>query len=428
MATEYLLETIHQCVVHSTIRHVMGYDPAILVEYLTTYPFYRGADTLYYLLLKKVGVAAYYAQDGTHVIHIQPELAYVYVLAEQEMQAPMHRDRPTPTINSQIRQVIARMPTCKRFKFRHAIITGEAKFQDAVQIPSIALNIPKYQIFFQAAIEEKAVGMTLVANDCLEPIPDLRYEILMTILERMAYLQGVAPNLWQRHLQAYYTEQLLRLKIHTVLPRLSTRQIYGMMQVLPDVVRMPNKLSSLGVRLWFSHRAIRAYLLGFDITDGLPSDAMVSQAVQRLSQFGIEQYVNEITGIHLDADRRLTGMIGINYYPHLVGKKLGNTRDQNGLLIGSFYSCDIVPIINEDTVTFISLLELALGMDPEAELTVEYLRHHFTTVLAQCPSDSELERIKNLLALPCRTARGRPARTRLVEINAYDMVDYQGSK
>jgi hypothetical protein len=422
------LETIHECVIQSTIRHVVSYPTSILIRYLTTYPFFRGADILYYLLLRKVGSEAYYAEDGNHVIHIQPELAYVYVLAEQDIKVPIHKDNPSSTIYSQIRRVISRISSCDRFRFRHSIITEDADFETAIQIPTLALNLPTYQAYFRNPVSSEVIAHLLINHDCLEPIRTLDKSIIELIIKRSSVMKATAPTFWQHHLQQYYVKHLQRLQIHNLFQTLYTRQIYRLNQLFPELIRMPPNLSALATRLWFSDRPVRAYLLGFDITDGIPSDEIISKALRELSQSGVEQYVKEITGIYLDTERHLTGQIGINYYPHLAGKKLINTRDSFGISIGSYYSYDIVPISIDDSILFISLHEIVMKIDRYVEHHLEYLQTFFVENkfhdLTLHPSDQELEIIRNRLLLYFGTLPFIPARIRLVEISSHDIIDY----
>lgn len=120
-----------------------------------------------------------------------------------------------------------------------------------------------------------------------------------------------------------YKKQRLRLKIHDYLHLVATRQITALNTLFPDLIRLPPKLDTLGIRLWF---ALLEHIC-WDLIYLMVSHQM---KLYYLQERGIERYTDEITKIYLDRDGTLTGKIGILQYHHLKGKKLLNHKDLAG--------------------------------------------------------------------------------------------------
>ncbi|CAH6418997.1 Hypothetical protein HVR_LOCUS184 [uncultured virus] len=442
LSKERFLEAIHQCVIYSTIRHVLTFPHEIIVEYLATYPFYRGADTLYYFILRKVGRDAHYGPNGKHIISLNPELAGVYVLAEQDMKAPImkysdssfdKRVSVDKTIYSIVKNSVDRTILCPRYQLRHSIIVGDAAIEDAVKIPSISLNIPKYQTFYQANFSMDLISL-LVEQDCWEPIPTLNFTVITMMTTRMSYIAAIAPDLWKLSLCQYYAERLATLNIHEYLPKIISKYLNVLNTLLPDLIRLPPNFDTLSTRLWFTNRLTRAYLLGFDLNDGIPSDEIVSESIQHLRNVGVEKYAEEITGIYLTNDGKLTGQIGNTHYNYLEGKRLvlpksgpGDVQVERRLsALGSMYVYDLIHITVEDRAYVIPLVNIVGiikgGMMPE------YIQEIFSSgVIDNIKENVDIEtanRILSQLTTKLNTNRCIPARIRLVEIMSHDIVDY----
>lgn len=423
-----IMDVIHQCVIHSTIRHVLTIPVKILIEYLSTYPFFRGADTLYYFLLRRYGSDAHYSSDGRHLITIQSELSGVYILAEQDMGAPAIKDVPNKTIYNILKKTINRTVSCERYQLRHSIITGEASIQDAVKVPSIALNIPQYQQFYHQSVTLEMAASILIEQDCWEAVPILNYKILAMMLTRMSYISSVAPKLWKYCLRQYYSDRLLALNIHKMLPHMITRQLVALNTLLPDLIRLPFELNTLSIRLWYSDRITRAYLLGCDIIEGIPSNEIISAKIQKLQKDGIETYSDSITGVYLDGEDKLTGKIGEHFFPNIQGKKLVNTRTTVGTSIGSHYVSDLIPIVAQDRVEIVLIYDFVAKINPESILTpqliIDLIESGTVGTLKVAISQEEAEHIGDRISVKIETTRCIPSRIRLVEIMSNDIVNY----
>lgn len=426
-ALQVTLQAIHECVYGSTVRHVLKFPVEVLMQYLSTFPFYRGADTLYYLLLTKVGKDAYYTVDGRHLVTIQPELMGAYILAEQDLNAPIMKDTIEPTVHKQVSEYITRTITCRRYQERNQIILGEAPVPAAYHIPSIALNIPIYQQAFANNIASPQVRLLLIGLDCWEAIPQMDLTVFQMILDRIAFVRGTMPNLWQLVLREYFKQQLIRLRLEDLMPTIAVRQISLLNTLYPDLVNMPTDLDTLGIRIWFASRSARAYLLGIDLREGLPSDELVSERLHRLRDLGIEKYAAEITGIELDENKLLTGKIGILTYSELKGKRLLNNKDLAGIPLNSYYPHDMYPLVTGDNVVMITrrdMMKLIVGTDA----SYHQLRSLFTKenipYIVETPSMETIQDMLNWAATKSAIKRGTPARVKLVETMAWDLIDY----
>lgn len=424
---ESTLQAIHECVHGSTVRHILKLPIETLITYLTTFPFYRGADTLYYLILKKVGCDAYYASNGQHIVTIHPELLGVYVLAEQNLKATIKKEGSDETIYPLIKSNIDRTITCDRYQLRHSIIIGEASFQNALTIPSIALNIPLYQGMFQSMTFTPGILISVIENDCWEPINFLNQNVFTLMLQRMGFVKGTYPNLWNLLMKDYYEKQLLRLKIHDYLCLVATKQITALNSLFPDIIRLPPKLDTLGIRLWFAPRSVRAYLLGFDLSHGIPSDEIISEKLYYLQYRGIERYTEEITGIYLYRDSILTGQIGMIQYPHLRGKKLLNHKDLTGSSLGIYYPQDLYPVITGNNVIILTRLDI------ESLIPGNSVSHHSLASLlikeniphlVDSPDEETIKSIFDRLTCDIPIKCGISARIKLVETMSYDILNF----
>lgn len=424
--TTTVLQAIHECVNDSTIRHVLNLPHNYLLAYLSKYPFYRGADTLYYFLLKRLGPAAYYAVNGVHLTIVNPELLGVYILAEQDINAPIQKGS-SDTIYLTIIKYIERTIYCPQYQLRNEIIIGEAPFSDAKIIPSIALNTPYYQRQYSDLSDVPAIRAELILYDCLEPITTMDDNLFLKIFKRIAYVKALMPNLWKVILEDYYRVQLIRLRIYNILPILSTRILTQLHTVYPEIVQLPHNINALGIRLWLSSRSSRAYLLGMDVRDGLPSDEAVSRHLQLLNEVGIEKYVSTITKINFHENGLLTGQIGLLTYPELAGKRLVNQKDLTEKMINTYYPIDIFPIVLGDDVVIITYQDVG-KLSSYTDVTLEQLRRlirpqNIPYLREELSHDTFIE-LCEWAFMGIDVQRGIPARNRLVEIMAYDDVDY----
>lgn len=426
---DILLQAIHECVCNSVIRHVLNLPLTYLLKYLTTYPFHCGADTLYFFILKREGKQAYYGEDGKHLIITSPELLGVYMLAEQDLYAPISRDS-TETIYLTIINYITRTVYCPRYQQRHNIIIGEAPFTVASDIPSIAFNIPKYQAKYIDIADVLSVQKELIKFDSVEPIKYMNVCLFNKIFKRIAYVKGIMPNLWRIILQDYYRIQLLRLNIYDLLPSLPTHTIIQLNTIYPEIVRVPPYLDSLSIRLWFSTKSTRAYLLGIDIKDGLPSDEVVSNQLRLLNKLGIENYAYEITRIHYDDRGLLTGQIGLLKFPQVAGRQLLNKKDLSGKPINIYYPMDLFPIVLNTGVVIITQHDIQKLIDTD-DITVdglyefrELLTSQHIPYLTEPLSDECFLNLSEWICIHIQITRGIPVRTKLVEVMSWDEVEY----
>lgn len=424
MATEQMLHAIHECVYGSTVRHVLSLPTEVLIQYLSTFPFYRGADTLYYLLLKREGNNVHYTPSGRHLVAIQPELSGVYTLAEQDSKALVMKDVPGETIYPIIRDHIARVLLCGSYQHRHRIISGEAPIFSAAEVPAIALNFPIYQKQLTTSMNARSV-IAAVAHDCWEAFDVMDESLLVGFLDRMASTKTTLPNLWRVVLRNYYEQQLIRLRIHDVLPSLSVQHITMLNAIYPDIVRLPPNLDTIGIRLWYTPKLTRAYLLGFDIVDGIPCDMLISERLQRLRDIGIERYVNEITGIGLDSEGRLTGRIGIMNYPNIIGKRLANTKDLGGILLSGYYPADLYPLISPDDVVIITrndICSIITGNNNDFDGIRAAFTRETIPYLIEPPSAEMFLDMFTWAKVSINIVRGIPARIKLVELMSSDVL------
>lgn len=421
------LLAIHECVNGSTIRHIIDLPLEILLRYLSTFPFYRGADTLYYLLLQRYGEEAHYSEDGRHMVTIQPELLGVYIFSEQNIYSPLLRNVSEETIYSRIIEYIPRTLTCKRYQMRNTIIIGEATWKEAVQIPSISLNMPIYQKMFRDRAENIQIICTLIRMDFFEGIDNINAVTLDVILSRIAFSKGSMPNLWNLTLREYYKNQLLRLKILNLLPYLTTRQITTINGIYPELINLPSGLDTLGIRIWFSTRDWRCYALGIDTRDGLPSDEFVSERLRHLKELGIERYCNEITGIEIGENKRMTGKIGTFNFPELRGKELVNIKDLSEISLNVYYPSDLFPLISGDKVVILTRRDMNMIMPPDRfnfQGVQQLLNRETIPYLIEPPSEEIFLNMITWISSLMLIKHDIPARVKLVETMTWDSLYY----
>lgn len=433
------LLAIHECVNGSTIRHIIDLPLETLLRYLSTFPFYRGADTLYYLLLQRYGENAHYSEDGRHMVAIQPELLGVYIFSEQNIYAPLLRNESSVKVSPSVKDVseatvyrriveyIPRTLMCKRYQMRNTIIMGEATWLEAVQIPSISLNMPIYQEMFKERAQNIQMICTLIGMDFWEGIDSINSVIFDTILSRIAFSKGSMPNLWNLALREYYKSQLLRLKILNLLPYLTTRQITTLNGIYPELVNLPSGLDTLGIRIWFSMRDWRCYALGIDTRDGLPSDEFVSERLRHLKELGIERYCNEITGIEIGENKRMTGKIGTFNFPELKDKELVNIRDLSEISLNVYYPSDLFPLISGDKVVILTRRDMNMIMPPDRfnfQGVQQLLNRETIPYLIEPPSEEIFLNMITWISSLMLIKHDIPARVKLVETMTWDSLTY----
>lgn len=416
MVPEEILQTIHQCVIHSIIRHILKFPTDHLLEYLSKYPPFKRNDILYYLLLKRDGKNAYYNSKGVHILSIQPNLSGVYVLAGENVHASilLNNDKHEQTIYPIITASIDRFIKCPTYKIINDIITEEATFLSARNHPDLYLNIHKYQANHPQIHDYNDVAPLLIDHDCLEPFQNLHFLSLTHIITRMSTLVISAPQLWRYVLSNYYMQQLMRLKIHRYYRQLSYTQIKILGTLFPEIVTVPPNLGGLASKIWFRSINDRAYLLGFNLAVGVPCDAAVSYQLEQLNKYGIESYVNTATTIHVDGSNKLTGFIGFNFYPHIIGKRLRNSRDTLDRLVNSFFPSDLIPVVHEDEVYILTEQEFSVDEDLTHEWIDEYICSQAFPYFDMLNS-TEIDRIHAALTLEITCKRSLQMRPALVE-------------
>lgn len=424
-----ILEGIHECVRESLVYRLLNVHIKFLLKYLTNYPFFKGADVLYYLILKKYGKEAHYNSYNIHIVSIQSELTGVYILAEQDVKAYIIKDNPQNTIYPFITANIDRISNCKVYQLQLSIMTEELSFTELTTIPSIALNFPRYQK--KLKINNHLSLDMMISNDYWDQIIDLSSNIGY-LLNRMGFVKGSHPNMWNLILKDYYLNQLTRLGIHDLITHLPIRQIMSLNSLFPDIIRVSTKLNTLGIRLWYASKNIRAYLLGYCLSDGIPSDKHICGSILRLQELGIEKYAAEISKIHFTNEGLLTGQIGMLHYPSLTNKKLINYNDLSGCPLNSYYPQDLYPIVYTDSVVIITYKDILLAgislynideLLPFIDNIQKCLTKTKFPYLLEDISSNDVKNISCWLCLSINTARTIPSKRRLLNIISQDSID-----
>lgn len=344
---------IHQCVQHTWVTYVVDAPLPLLLQYLATTPFYLGADQLYYLILKAHGKAAHYSSDGRHLVTIAPELAMVYILAEQDTNALATVGSDT-TIADLVAGIVPRMMFSPAYSNRMNTIIGTVPLEEAIKIPRVALCVPEYQ---KALVQ----GRRFLVADLFMCKFTLQTVNLLT--SRCSTLKATCPDLWDIVLQHTVHRQLEEARLRRSIQGYPVIAIKRLGALFPQLIACPAEWGVLATALWFSERRARAYLLGYDLDQGCPSNHTVCKRLVHLNTVGLESYVKEITGVHVTADNRLTGYVGQVHYDSIAGKKLGNSVDSNGIPVGWYYPYDIVPLIYDDTAYLVPLNEFRRVVD-----------------------------------------------------------------
>jgi len=419
-----MLEAINECVYGSTVRHVLHFPYKVIVKYLSIYPFYRGADTLYYLLLKREGKKVYYDERGIHLVSIQPELSNVYNLAEQDCEALEKENVPGKTIYEIIMRNIGRMVVCKHYQQRNKIMTEEETDENAAQIPSIALNFPKYQMLLGGMTHVTQV-MSIIICDCWEAIKYMDSHLCILQLERMTYVKVTMPNLWHIVLEEYYRKEMVRLGINNVLHTLPVRHIRGLNSIYPDIIKYPDNLDTIGVRIWYSPEKARAYLLGFKVEKEMPTLEEIKENINKLQEWGIEKFVEEITKIEINSEGKLTGRIGQTLYPLIKDKVLVNSKDLQRININIYYPADLYMLISDKHVVVITRNDI-INMTTRNSLNYHGFRDIFLKggipYLIEIPTEQIMMDMFSWVTIDIGIVRSIPARIKLVEMMSIDTL------
>ena len=268
-----IFKAINECIDGSLINHILEIPSDILIEYLTKNTYSKGADTLYYILLKKLGWNAYYNKDGVHVLSLNNELVGSYVMTNQYIKAPININSNNSTIYELINNKIYRFISCDNYIIRYAIMNEETPYNIALKLPSIALNFPLYRDYIINNYISLKNSIFCIEYDFLEPLNILTYPSFKHILNRMSVLKSTMYNLWKLSLKKYYLTHLLRLNISKFFSKLSIKDLKKLNSFFPKLVRLPKNLNSLCIKIFYMNEYTRAYILGFNI---FTSDMVIS--------------------------------------------------------------------------------------------------------------------------------------------------------
>jgi hypothetical protein len=268
-----IFKAIKECIDGSLIYHIIDFPSDILIEYLTTNPYSKGADILYFILLKKLGWNAYYNKDSVHVLSLNNELVGSYVIANQYIKAPNIINSNGSTIYELINNNIYRFISCDNYIIRYSIMNEETPYEIALKLPSVALNFSLYRNYIIKNYIIFNNSVFCIEYDFLEPLNILTYSIFKNILNRMSIVKNSMYNLWKLSLKKYYLTHLLRLNIRKFFSKLLIKDLKTLNSFFPKLVRLPKNLNSLCIKIFYMNEYTRAYILGFNI---FTSDMVIS--------------------------------------------------------------------------------------------------------------------------------------------------------
>ena len=260
-----IFKAIKECIDGSLIYHIIDFSSDILIEYLTTNPYSKGADILYFILLKKLGWNAYYNKDSVHVLSLNNELVGSYVIANQYIKAPNTINSNGSTIYELINNNIYRFISCDNYIIRYSIMNEETPYDIALKLPSVALNFSLYRNYIIKNYIIFNNSVFCIEYDFLEPLNILTYSIFKNILNRMSIVKNSMYSLWKLSLKKYYLTHLLRLNIRKFFSKLLIKDLKVLNSFFPKLLKLPKNLNSSSIKIFYMNEYNRAYILGFNI-------------------------------------------------------------------------------------------------------------------------------------------------------------------
>lgn len=399
-----ILKALHQCVQYSLVTYVQDAPLHLILKYLSSTPFFRGADQLYYLVLRTHGISAHYTEEGQHLVALQPELATAYVMAEQNINAPSHKNSCDSILHI-ITPIVHRMIISTPYANRMNTMVGNLSLETAMQIPRVAMCVPEYRSMI-LRMRPSFIIADVIGNT-LNPF------VVSGIAARCSEISSMCPELWNIVLKHHYHQELVRLNFRKFLVGYPIMTVKHLDTLFPDIVQFPHQFNVLCAKLWFADRNIRAYLLGYDLDQGCPSNESVSARLHHLNSVGVEKYVKEITGISM-SNNVLTGYLGHVYYDHIVGKKLGNTMDKEGIPVGKYYPYDLIPLVYEDTVYMVPVHDFKVSSNHRT--LTDALNDRIIPYLPRSPDPDQVKMIIRRFQPSFKTVRGVQAHQRLLDL------------
>lgn len=417
--TESIFKAIHECVMGSLLKYILDVPKSTLIQYICNYPLLPNTDVLYYLMLKKYKSQVYYDISGKHILLLKPELSTVYIHSHSNLDIPSDISNPSSkSLISCIKNSCDRTYLCPIYRNRINVITCKASKEAALSFPSIALNFDIYTKNFNDI-------KTLIKYDHLKFIGNLLIKLCSNdiyfsyILDRINFIKVCYPNFWNLFLKNLYLKSFNELNILNYLYTLNISTILRFSSCFPEFLPLPSNFNFIHLRIWFHPPITRAFLLGYDISLGVPSEEMLFDSINDLSTIGIDKYLNYITMISFDSSNLLTGHIGLCHYPNLTGKKLYNMFSLSNEHISTLYLQDIFFIVIKETAYFISYNDINNKINSN-DFKLEFFINLITPVnfpfLPSIPNKGDIYTIFNKFVNPDNIYRGHLAKDILLKI------------
>jgi len=407
---------IREAILHGFIMHVMSLPLEHIKMFFNKNVITNDADILYFLMVQKYGDKMYYNNQGRHLVSINPELTGAYIVAGGNIYAPIVlesniqdskdiKDTNDLTIYSLVINSFKRIFISEGY-FNRLKIMQEENMNISGNF-SAAVNLPYYQ---EKYFKFHKIG---IEYDYWDVITELNSVNIQCMISRTIFVKSMAPAFFKKIMKGYYLSHLIRLNIKSFMKRMHPYDILLLINLFPEYLYIPENIktrSFLGIKLWISDDSTRAYLLGFDIYKNIPDEVEILKSIQNLENIGIESFVKEVTGIKME-NGSLTGYIGREYYPELIGKKLLN---ENVYIYDRYYPFDIFFIHDEKSVFLMTPLEVVRACYNFH--SIEDIRYEINKISGLIVSDSKINQIVKRMRINPEIIQGLPAINQLLDL------------
>ena len=230
----------------------------------------------------------------------------IFLASEGNIELPVNREaKYSDKIVTVITRSVMKFHTDGSFRRRIMIACGrdpqqhDSGITSCYQLDDIQLAIcfrsPLVKTFMVAStFRDENIGKVVVENDAFEYFDAQRSTIMLgQLIARCTYLKGKTSAYWEKVAPDYkrYIEKRLGGSSRS-LSRTSLRELHGVFPTLVDERLLT--FSELAFLIYFMDPLHRAYVLGYPIQYGLPLEIEIMQALNRLSELGIEKYIAEL--------------------------------------------------------------------------------------------------------------------------------------
>jgi hypothetical protein len=315
-----------------------------------------------------------------------PEYGAIFILSGGDIETPIYKNKPKEQLIQYVAPALARMHTDSTFERKMKLICDKS----GVPVRYLQENrsllfqchtsnlIREYLAKTNQGLDSHA--QMIIESDYFDALA-VADQLVEPLMARCQTLISTAPQYWEAVAKPDYRDFFNKLIAAKKLAGSTKAQALDLDQIFPGIFGVTlSRLSDLAYKVTCLDFTVQAYVLGFPIQYGLPSQPMIENLLYYLSTVGKDRYAQDLKEYE---ERMANGYLnGETNGWHQVPWQVRNTQDVLENSVYEYNSFDRIMLITGSNIHQFVRLEFPNLLKSHKNIwTNEDLPKHFETEL-----------------------------------------------